>query len=304
MPSSRLFGKPLVLAVDDKRANLLALEALLGENYKILFANSGREAVSAVRLKSDIDLILMDVQMPDMDGFEAAKEIKKLESGRDVPIIFVTAVYNDDPFVRKGYEVGGIDYFSKPFDPEVLKMKVGIYAAFRTREKVLAERERHIQESEELLRVGRKLSSLLESLQVGVLIADAEGRICQSTQEVARIFKSDVPMENDSYGEILGWWDRGGQMIKNHDGPLAAALRRGQSSRSEPMQIPCVDGSSVTVITSASPLHGLDKRLVGAVVLIQDVTEPKKIEEALEDRVTRLIGAGLELEESAVRRPQ
>jgi PAS domain S-box-containing protein len=301
MPSNRLFGKPVVLAVDDKRANLLALEALLGENYKLLFANSGREAVSAVRLKPDIDLILMDVQMPDMDGFEAAKEIKKLQSGRDIPIIFVTAVYNDDPFVRKGYEVGGIDYFSKPFDPEVLKMKVGIYAAFRTRAKVLAERERHIEESEELLRVGRKLSSVLESLQVGVLIADAEGRICQSTQEVARIFKSHEPMENDSYGEILGWWDRAGQMLKDHDGPLARALRNGESSRSMPTQIPCVVGSTVTVITSASTLHGADKRLVGAVVLIQDVTEPKKIEEALEDRVTRLIRAGLELENTVVR---
>jgi response regulator RpfG family c-di-GMP phosphodiesterase len=292
------------LAVDDKRANLLALEALLGEKYKILFAISGREALSAVRVKPDIDLILMDVQMPDMDGFEAASEIKKLDSGKDIPIIFVTAVYNDDPFVRKGYEVGGIDYFSKPFDPEILKMKVGIYAAYRTREKVLAERERHIQESEELLRVGRKLSSVLESLQVGVLIADVEGRICQSTQEVARIFKSEAPLENDSYGEILGWWDSAGQMIKNHGGPLATALRQGQGCRSEPMKIPCVDGSTVTVIVSASPLHGVDKRLVGAVVLIQDVTEPKRIEEALEDRVARLIGAGLELEESVVRQPQ
>jgi response regulator RpfG family c-di-GMP phosphodiesterase len=291
------------LAVDDKRANLLALEALLGEQYKILFALSGREALSAVRVKSDIDLILMDVQMPDMDGFEAALEIKKLDSGKDIPIIFVTAVYNDDPFVRKGYEVGGIDYFSKPFDPEILKMKVGIYAAYRTREKVLAERERHIQESEELLRVGRKLSSVLESLQVGVLIADVEGRIFQSTQEVARIFKSEVPMENDSYGEVLGWWDSAGQMIKNHGGPLASALQ-GQGSRSEPMRMPCVDGSTVTVIVSASPLHGVDKRLVGAVVLIQDVTEPKRIEEALEDRVARLIGAGLELEESVGREPR
>src|SRR5215213_5596183 len=106
MKTDPLLGKPIVLAVDDKRANLLALEALLGDSYKVLFAASGREAVSAVRVRSDIDLILMDVQMPDMDGFETAAEIKKLDGARAIPIIFVTAVYNEDPFVRRGYEVG------------------------------------------------------------------------------------------------------------------------------------------------------------------------------------------------------
>jgi response regulator RpfG family c-di-GMP phosphodiesterase len=301
MPSSPALEKPVVLAVDDRRANLVALDALLGEDYKVLYANSGKEALSAVRLKPDIDLILMDVQMPDMDGFETARQIKKLEAGGSIPIIFITAVHNEDPFIKKGYEVGGVDYFSKPFDPEILKTKVSIYTAFRNREKLLKERMRHIQQSEELLRVGRKLSSVLEGLRVGVLIADVDGRICQSTQEVSRILKSVEPIDNDRYGDILGWWDRGGHMIKNEGGPLCKALHQGESSHSEPIEIPCVDGSMATVVMSASPLHGVDKRLVGAVVLIQDLTEPKKIEEALEERVTRLIGAGIELEESAAR---
>jgi response regulator RpfG family c-di-GMP phosphodiesterase len=292
--------RPVVLAVDDQRANLIALEALLGDTYEILLAGSGDEALLLVRNRWDIDLILMDVQMPFMDGFEAARAIKKLEAGQSIPIIFVTAIYNEDPYIKRGFEVGGIDYFSKPFDPDILKMKVAVYAAFRTREKVLLARERHIRESEELLRVGRKLSLVLESLRVGVLIADAEGRICQSTNEVQRIFKSLEPLENDSYGEILGWWDLSGRLIKNQGSPLAKTLREGQSSHSEPVQIKCLDGSSATILFSASPLYGIDKRLVGAVVLIQDITEQKKIEEALEERVSRLIGAGLELEEMAV----
>jgi response regulator RpfG family c-di-GMP phosphodiesterase len=301
MSSKSKLGKPVILAVDDKRANLVALEALLGDDYKILYANSGKEALSAVRLKPDIDLILMDVQMPEMDGFETARQIKKLEAGGLIPIIFITAVHNEDPFVKKGYEVGGVDYFSKPFDPDILKTKVSIYAAFRNREKLLKERVQQIEQSEELLRVGRKLSSVLEALRVGVLIADVDGRICQSTQEVSRILKSAEPIDNDAYGEVLGWWDRAGHMIKNEGGPLYRALHKGESSHSEPIEIACVDGSAVTVIASASPLHGVEKRLVGAVVLIQDITEPKKIEEALEERVTRLIGAGVELEESAAR---
>ncbi|HZO01176.1 MAG TPA: response regulator [Burkholderiales bacterium] len=296
-----MIGKPTVLVVDDKRANQVALEALLGADYNLVFANSGAEGIAMVQKVPHVDVILMDVQMPEMDGFQAAREIKKTPAGGEIPIIFVTAVFNEDPFIRRGYEAGGLDYFSKPFDPAILKMKIGIYASFRTREKLLRARERHIRESEELLRVGRKLSSMLESLRVGVMIADVEGRICQTTQEVARIFRCAEQMDAGAYGEMVGWWDSAGAMIRDGKGPLARALQNGETSHGEPMAVRCLDGSSVTVIASAAPLRGLDEKLVGAVVLIQDVTEPRRIEEALEERVTRLIGAGLELEESAVR---
>ena len=294
-------AKPTVLLVDDKRANLLALEALLGGDYQLLSARSGEEAMSVVGKQAHIDVILMDVQMPGIDGFQAAREIKKMEAGKDVPIIFITAVFNEDPHVKQGYAAGGIDYFTKPFDPEILKLKLRIYSGFRTRENLLKHRERQVQESEELIRVGRKLSSVLESLSVGVLIADVDGRICQTTEEVSRILKSVEPAANDAYGEILGWWDGAGKMIKHERGPLARALQEGVSSHSERISIRCFDGSIKDILASASPLRGLDNRLVGAVVLIQDITEPRAIGEALEHRVTRLIGLGVELEESAVR---
>ena len=296
-----MLAKPTVLVVDDKRANQLALDALLSADYNLVFANSGAEGISAVQSVPYIDVILMDVQMPEMDGFQAAREIKKLPAGKEIPIIFVTAVFNEDPFIRRGYEAGGLDYFSKPFDPQILKMKIGIYASLRTREKVLRARERHVQESEELLRVGRKLSSMLESLQVGVMIADVEGRICQTTQEVARIFRCSDEMNNGSYGKLLGWWDSAGSMIRTEDAPLWRALHQGETAHGTPMAIRCLDGSSVTIVASAAPLRGIDQKVAGAVVLVQDMTEPRKVEEALEERVTRLIGAGLELEKSAVR---
>jgi CheY-like chemotaxis protein len=291
--------KATILAVDDKRANLLALEALLGEEYDLVFASSGEEALAALEQREDIDVVLLDVQMPGMDGFETAEAMKRKESARDIPIIFITAVYSEDPHVKRGYEAGGIDYFSKPFDPDVLKLKLRIYASFRTREALLRQRELHMRESEELLSVGRKLSSMLESLSVGVLIADAEGRICQSTEEVSRIFKSAECAANDLYGEVLGWWDREGRMIKSEHGPLARALQQGQGSSAEQIRIRCCDGTPKTVLASAAPLRGLDNRLAGAVVLIQDMTEPRRIGEALESRVSRLIGLGLELEETA-----
>jgi hypothetical protein len=290
--------KARILVVDDKPANQLAMAAVLEDDYELYFANSGPDALRLVQARADLDVILMDVHMPDMDGFETASRIKRMPERAEIPIIFVTAVYSDDPFVKRGYEVGGIDYFSKPFDPEILKMKIAAYAAFRLKADLLRERELHIRESEELLRVGRKLSSMLESLPVGILIADADGRICQTTEEAARILKCADATRSDAYGEMLGWWDSAGQMIRNEAGPLLRALRSGETTHSEPVEIRCFDGTSATILASASPLHGVGGQKVGAVVLIRDLTESKKIEEDLAQRVARLIGVGVELEES------
>lgn len=292
--------KARILAVDDKRANLLALAAVLETDFELLFASSGAEAIDFLQKRQDVDVILMDVQMPEMDGFEAASHIKKMPACADIPVIFVTAVYREDPYVKKGYAMGGIDYLSKPFDPDVLRSKVTIYASHRQKADLLRERERHIRESEELLRVGRKLSAVLESLPVGVMIADIEGRICEITEDVSRILGLAEPAAADSYGQILGWWDAGGRVIKEAEGPLARALGRGQSSHSESVGIRCLDGSAKTILVSASPLRRLNGGIVGAVVLVQDVTESKKIEEALEEQVTKLIALGVQLEERAV----
>lgn len=289
-----------VLIVDDVRGNLLAVSAVLENDHDLLLANSGFEALKILEQGAQVDVILMDVHMPGLDGFETAVKVKKMKGREAIPIIFITAIYQDDPFVKKGYEVGGIDYFGKPFDPDILRMKIAAYASFRMKADLLRERELHIRESEELFRVGRKLSSLLESLPVGVLIADAEGRICQTTDEAARILRCGEPAQSDAYGEILGWWDSAGQMIKNGEGPLSRALRAGETTHSQPLPIRCFDGTSKTIFASASPLHGLDRQIIGAVVLIRDLTESKKIEEDLAQRVTRLIDLGVELEGSAV----
>ena len=199
-----------------------------------------------------------------------------------------------------GYEVGGMDYFTKPFDPDILRRKIAVYASFRMRADLLRERERRVRESEELLRVGRRLSAVLEALPVGVMIADAEGLICQTTDEVARILKAAAPIQTGDYGEIVGWWDRGGRLIKE-SGPLARAIQKGHTSHSERIAIRCLDGTEKTILASASPLRHLDGRIAGAVVLIQDITETARISEDLQERVARLVGASVELAESAGR---
>ncbi len=294
LPSTKL------LLVDDKPANLLALEAVLdGLGYRLIRANSGAEALSQLSVHPDVALILLDVQMPDMDGMETARRIKDMPGCEEIPIIFITAIFTEDPFVKKGYEAGALDYFSKPFDPEILRLKVGIYASFRQKATLLRDKERQLRESEELLRTGRKLSSLLESLRVGVIITDAQGRVCQSNEEVMKILKSVDQVRTDSYGEFLSWWDNDGQLLKGRDGPLMRALSTGERAQNEIVRIKCLDHSTKSVFASTSPLRGLDGHIVGAVLVMQDVTAHKEIEEDIEKRILKLVSLGVESEEKA-----
>jgi CheY-like chemotaxis protein len=290
--------KTIVLAVDDYEPNLVALEVVLEGECEIIAALSGSEAIAILEKRQDIEVILMDVQMPIMDGYEASVHIKKMPNCEEIPIIFVTAIYKEDPFVKKGYAVGGIDYFSKPFDPDILRMKVGVYASFRQKAEILKTRERQIRETEELLKTGRKLSASLESLSVGVLISDVHGRICQMNEQVSRICKTVQSTDSDTYGVMLGWWDSDGKMLKEEDGPLFRAISKGETTHSQAMEIRCLDGSLKMIVGSASPLLGLDQHIVGAVVVIQDLTDSKKIEEDLELRISQLVSASVALDET------
>ena len=217
-------NKATVLAVDDTPANLIALEAVLQRDFKLLTATSGHEALELLGKHEDVDVILMDLQMPGMDGFETASLVKRMPGCEDIPIVFITAYYADDAIVKRAYHVGGIDYFAKPYDPDLLRLKLSIYASFRQRAAVLQERERQIRETEELSAAGKKLSAMLESLPVGVLISDTEGRICQVNDEASRIFNATSVLESDAYGDILHWWDSSGQLLKDEQGPLSLSL--------------------------------------------------------------------------------
>lgn len=292
--------KPRILAVDDTPSNLVALEAVLDREFDLRFAKSGPEAIDMMQQSNDVDVILMDLQMPGMDGFETAGRIKKLPGCDDIPIVFITAVYNEDPHVKRGYEAGGVDYFTKPFDPDLLRLKMGIYASFRQRAAALKEREQQIKVTEEILKAGRKLSAFLEGLPVGVLISDVGGRICQANEGISRVCNASQLIEQNAYGDMLGWWDSQGQLLKNHGSPLERALH-GKASHNELLQIRCLDGCMKTVFVSASPLFGLHKEIVGAVIVLQDVSEPKRIEAELEDRIAQLLSLGIEVEQRITR---
>ncbi|MER8007330.1 response regulator [Streptomyces sp. NPDC094149] len=120
------YERASILLVDDMEDNLIALEAVLGSlNEPLVRARSGEEAMKAL-LRQQFALVLLDVRMPGMDGFETAANIKRLDQTKDVPIIFLTGADDDSGYAFRGYATGAADYLTKPFDPWVLRAKVSV----------------------------------------------------------------------------------------------------------------------------------------------------------------------------------
>ena len=121
---------PRILIVDDNAENLMALKAVLDSpQYQIEECSSGKDALNEVHAR-DYALVVMDVHMPEMDGFETATLIRSIEKTRNLPIIFLSAIFTDDESTMKGYEVGGVDYMVKPFSPEKLRKKVEFFVKY------------------------------------------------------------------------------------------------------------------------------------------------------------------------------
>ena len=134
-----------ILMVDDTPENLYSLEAILeAPGRNLIKANSGPEGLKAL-LKNDISLVLLDVQMPGMDGFEVAEIMRSNPKTKNVPIVFVTAISKDQKYVFKGYQAGAIDYLFKPLDPVILASKIDFFLSLDMQRREL---ERKIREAQ------------------------------------------------------------------------------------------------------------------------------------------------------------
>ncbi|HWC44772.1 MAG TPA: response regulator, partial [Casimicrobiaceae bacterium] len=152
-----------ILIVDDRAENLLALEAILEPLHQHLVrASSGEEALRRL-LERDFALILLDVQMPGMNGFETARIIKSRERTKYIPIIFLTAISKEEAYVFEGYSVGAVDYLFKPFQPEILRSKVAAFVDLYVRQRNVAAKEALVRESERREMELRHMRELWES---------------------------------------------------------------------------------------------------------------------------------------------
>ncbi len=155
-----------VLMVDDQPENLVALEAMLeplGQN--LISARSGRDALRAL-LTVDAAVVLLDVRMPDMDGFETAELIRSRERTRDTPIIFLTAADRDETLALRGYAVGAVDYLTKPVVPELVRSKVAVFVELAKKSQLLRRQADQLRESEQAAReLAEARAVLVEDLE-------------------------------------------------------------------------------------------------------------------------------------------
>src|SRR5215204_5875863 len=156
-------NKANVLLVDDRPENLLAMQTILEDlGQNLVCAASGHEALRFL-LTEDVALILLDVQMPGLNGFDFAELIREREKTQRTPIIFVSATSRDEQYIFKGYSLGAVDYLTKPFEPEILKSKVRFFTElFRRNQKIKQQAELLEQANDELENFNTELEIRVE----------------------------------------------------------------------------------------------------------------------------------------------
>ncbi len=167
-----------ILLVDDNPDNLLALEAVLdNKNYHLIKCLSGEEALRSL-LKNDYAVIVLDVQMPGMDGFETARLIKSREKTKEIPIIFISATRNETEHFYTGYSVGAIDYMLKPFVPQILRTKIeGFVSLYVSNKKLQLQTELLHQKTKELEKMNKELMRTAYKLSK----TEAQARVVRET---------------------------------------------------------------------------------------------------------------------------
>jgi CheY-like chemotaxis protein len=182
-----------ILMVDDRPDNLLALSAILSSlGHDMVRAHSGEEALKAM-LAEEFALVILDVQMPGMDGYATATHIKRRERTRSVPIIFLTATYADPQDAFRGYAAGAVDYITKPFDPWVLRAKVSVFVD-------LYLKNRQLREQATLLRT--LLGGHTGPMASQQLLSELSARLAGVEEQLALLGESE-PGEGENVGDVL-----------------------------------------------------------------------------------------------------
>ena len=248
-----------VLLVDDRDENLLALEAVLEPTgCRLVKARSGDEALRCL-LKDDFAVILLDVQMPGLDGFQTAELIRARERSRSVPIIFVTAISKESHHVFRGYEAGAVDYLFKPLDPVVLRSKVEVFVESYERGRALAERE-------ELLR------AMFEDAPIGMARADAGGRLRHVNRALCETLGRQA---EELVGRTLD--ELGPRADVGIDDSEREGLATGRIARYEvERRLSGVAGTSIPVAVSVALTTSLEGSAADMILHVQDLRERRR----------------------------
>jgi PAS domain S-box-containing protein len=300
-----------ILIVDDEPKNLTVLEAILDDpGYRLVRALSAEQALLAL-LADEFALLILDVHMPDMAGFELARIIKARKKYANVPIIFLTAHYNEDQHVIEGYTSGAVDYLHKPINSTILCSKVAVFAdLYRNRrsleevngvlldeaksrrraeeqlrelnntlEQRVTERTASLQQSETRLRDSeRQLQELIAAIPAAIYTTDAEGEITYFNQAAVELTGRSPTLGSDEWCVTWKLYHPNGMPLPYDQCPMAIALKEGRAIRNAEVVAERPDGTRVPFIPYPTPLRDGVGKIVGAINMLVDVSERKQAE--------------------------
>lgn len=298
LPSEDARDPVTILMVDDQPAKLLSYEVILQDlGERLVKAHSGREALDHL-LKGDVAVVLMDVSMPEIDGFELADMMRQHPRFQKTPIIFVSAVHLSDPDRIRGYQSGAVDYISVPVVPEVLRAKVSVFAELHRKKRQLQVLNRDLEErvaqrSEELRLLNEQLQqrvaeleSIMQVLPVGVAVA--HGKECTTITGNAALSEMLGSEAGGGSALSLAKISQKGTALTLEDLPLRQATRAGLPTGTLELEVAHPEGSPHYLLASASPLFDESGNVRGAVGAFFDVTERKRMDDALRQRAELL----------------
>ena len=286
-----------ILLVDDTPENLVSLEAALGSlGEELVIANSGKEALRHL-LHDDFAAILLDVRMPDMDGFETAEMIRSRPRSRQTPILFLTGYRNEEHLFR-GYDLGAVDFLFKPIVPEILRSKVAVFVELsRTNAKLMEQADALRKQAEVLQKAEQNFRSLLEAAPDAMVMCRESGEIVMVNSQTEVLFgcgREKLISKNIrtlapawEFRLPAGWDDDfGGARVQTVErGVELQAIRAG--------------GEAFPVEISFSPLQTEEGVVITSA--IRDISERKKAEEEIRQLNSRLEERVLERTEALLR---
>jgi PAS domain S-box-containing protein len=299
-----------ILLVDDRPENLLALEAILEPlGQRLVRAPSGEAALRCL-LERDFAVILLDVQMPEMNGFETARMIKARERTRFIPIIFLTAISKEEEYVFEGYSVGAVDYMFKPFQPAVLRSKVQVFVELYRQQRRIAEQEQQLRDVErrelemrhmhELLQSEARFRDIVGTAMDAIVIFDQSGTIRLINAAAERVFATT---SKDTIGQSIDRFfpdgmssDRIAELCEGHAQAFgAAAAGPTRAAGTEPLVAQRASGDSFPIEASVSCLGGPGGPTY--TLIVRDVSERMAHERALKQQAVSLAESAGELKQ-------
>lgn len=292
-----------ILMVDDQPAKLLSYEVILKDlGERLVKATSGREALDLL-LKLDVAVVLMDVSMPEIDGFELADMMRQHPRFQKTPIIFVSAVHLTEVDRIRGYQSGAVDYISVPVIPEVLRAKVSVFAELHRKTRQLQELNRELEirvaERSEELRVANaslqqrvaEMESIMQVLPVGVAVAHDPGCAVITGNSIMR---SMLGLENAT--NISKFADpslpfefiKDGKALTAEELPIYLCMQQASLNGPNKIEIHVPGREPIHILSSSSPLFDEDGNPRGGVSAFVDITEQKRAEDTMRERAELL----------------